>query len=744
MFSWELLRINSGGASQSGSSLSALNDLPDAASQRDAVVGDAEASAASQSFIDGFLSRYPKTVLQTLLCDRTTGHNIIWADNEYEALGEGYAGDDEITVEKITGPNSSIIKPRIAKEAGRQSQRTKSRAEVFSPAWLCNQMNNDLDEAWFGRREVFNTEANAEDGVKSWVPTVEPVVFPKSKGHGWRAYVEAPKLEVTCGEAPFVCSRYDTVTGAELPVAERVGFFDRKLRIVSEKTKTRKEWVRRALDALRASYGYEYQGDNLLIARINVFETFADHLRAGWGSGPDADEANQAAWVVSWNFWQMNGLTDAVPTNKMDVAFESTLGTFEGPEPELVQTSLIDLFGDVFQDETTKEEEVEEPKETVPLCVLYDWKVGEPFEFVSLKGRASDMGKKFYAVIGNPPYQEDSGDTSDKPIYDTFMNEAYKIGEKVELITPARFLFVAGKAPKAWSRGMLQDEHLAVLDYKPVASDVFPGVGFKGGVAVTLRDSSKKLGPIGHFIPNQTLRNIVSKIVKLAEFSALSNLVNPTEYYNISSHLYDVHPEILAMKIVVKGKEVPLVSKGHESDLTTNILDKNPDLFFEEKPNDERDYKRVYGRQNGKRVFRFLRSDYLEPCEGLNNYKVIVAESNNSGAFGETLVEPIIGERDVAATQTFITIGFFKTKDEAEAALKYIKSKFARAMLGTLKVTQHNKRDAWDNVPLQDFTSNSDIDWTQSVADIDRQLYAKYGLDDEEIQFIESHVKEMN
>lgn len=306
-----------GGASQSRSPLSALNDAPDVASQHDAVAGDAEASAASQSFIDGFLSRYPKTVLQTLLCDRTTGHNIIWADNEYEALGEGYAGDDEITVEKITGPNSSIIKPRIAKDAERQSQRTKSRAEVFTPSWLCNQMNNDLDEAWFGRRGVFNTEANAEDGVKSWVPTVEPVAFPKSKGHGWRAYVEAPKLEVTCGEAPFVCSRYDTVTGAELPVAERVGFLDRKLRVVAEKTKTRKEWARHALDALRASYGYEYQGDNLLIARINVFETFADHLRAGWGSGPDADEANQAAWVVSWNFWQMNGLTDAVPTNKM-------------------------------------------------------------------------------------------------------------------------------------------------------------------------------------------------------------------------------------------------------------------------------------------------------------------------------------------------------------------------------------------------------------------------------------------
>lgn len=596
-----------------------------------------------EGFIESFDRRYPTFILKTLLCDRTTGRNIIWADNEYEALGDGYMGDDEMTVEKITGMNSGVIKPRIAKEQEKQSQRTKSRAEVFTPSWLCNQMNNDLDEAWFGRRDVFNTEIVADDGANTWTPTSDPIEFPKSKGHGWRAYVEATRLEITCGEAPFVCSRYDTVTGDELPVGRRVGFLDRKLRVVTEKTRTRKEWVRRALDALRATYGFEYQGDNLLIARINVLETFAEHLRDHWGSDPQQDELEQAAWIVSWNFWQMNGFTDAVPTNKMGAEVESTLGTFEEPEPEPIQPSLFDLFDDVFPDKTTEETKEEEPKETVPLCVIYDWQNGEPFEFATLKGKAAAMGKRFYAVIGNPPYQEDSGDTSDKPIYDTFMNEAYKIGEKVELITPARFLFVAGKAPKAWSRGMLQDEHLAVLDYKPVASDVFPGVGFKGGVAVTLRDSSKKLGPIGHFIPNQTLRNIVSKVVKLTEFSALSNLVNPTEYYNISSHLYEVHPEILTMKIVVKGKEVPLVSKGHESDLTTNILDKNPDLFFEEKPNDERDYKRVYGRQNGKRVFRFLRSDYLEPCEGLNNYKVIVAESNNSGAFGETLVEPIIG-----------------------------------------------------------------------------------------------------
>ena len=695
------------------------------------MAGDAEASAASQSFIDVFLSRYPKTVLQTLLCDRTTGHNIIWADNEYEALGEGYAGDDEITVEKITGPNSSIIKPRIAKEAERQSQRTKSRAEVFSPAWLCNQMNNDLDESWFGRREVFNTEANAEDGAKSWVPTVEPVVFPKSKGHGWRAYVEAPKLEVTCGEAPFVCSRYDTVTGAGLPVAERVGFLDRKLRVVAEKTKTRKEWVRRALDALRASYGYEYQGDNLLIARINVFETFADHLRVEWGSGPDADEANQAAWIVSWNFWQMNGLTDAVPTNKMDAAFESTLGTFEGSEPELVQTSLIDLFGDVFQDETTKEEETEEPKETVPLCVLYDWKVGEPFEFVSLKGRASGMGKKFYAVIGNPPYQEESeGNQRKTPIYNYFMDESFKVAAKAELITPARFLFDAGQTPKDWNRKILSDSHFKVMKFEADASMVFSEVEIKGGVAITYRDADSEFEPIGTFVAWEPMQSVLSKVGAACE-PCLSSLVTGAVPYKYSDEAKSQHPEYVEQM-------------GKSLDLRTNALDKLfGKLFFRDKQGDS-NYVAVYGLFNKKREYLWIKRSYIDVPDNFDGFKVLLSKASGAGTFGEKLASLAVASKQVAHTQSFVSMGNFNTEAEADALVKYLKTKFARSLLGILKVTQDVTPRVWGLVPQQDFSSSSNLDWSLPVADIDRQLYAKYGLDDEEIQFIESHVKEMD
>ena len=466
-----------------------------------------------EGFIESFDRRYPTFILKTLLCDRTTGRNIIWADNEYEALGDGYMGDDEMTVEKITGMNSGVIKPRIAKEQEKQSQRTKSRAEVFTPSWLCNQMNNDLDEAWFGRRDVFNTEIVADDGANTWTPTSDPIEFPKSKGHGWRAYVEATRLEITCGEAPFVCSRYDTVTGDELPVSERVGFLDRKLRVVTEKTKTRKEWVRRALDALRATYGFEYQGDNLLIARVNVLETIVEHLRNRWGSGPQQDELEQAAWIVSWNFWQMNGFTDAVPTNKMGAEVESTLGTFEEPEPEPMQPSLFDLFDGVSPDVKTEETAEEEPRETVPLCVIYDWQNGKPFEFASLKGKAPAMGKKFYAVIGNPPYQADKDDNDRKPpIYDRFMDSAYQVGERVELVTPGRFLFDAGQTPKAWNEKMLADEHLKVIMYESDASSVFPNTDIKGGIAVTLRDNMSVFGPIGTFTVHEELNTILKKI----------------------------------------------------------------------------------------------------------------------------------------------------------------------------------------------------------------------------------------
>ena len=690
-----------------------------------------------EGFIESFDRRYPTFVLKTLLCDRTTGRNIIWADNEYEALGEGYMGDDEISFEKITGMNSGVVKPRIAKEQEKQSLRTKSRAEVFSPAWLCNQMNNDIDEVWFGRRDVFNAEVVADDGIKTWATANEAIEFPMLKGHGWRAYVEAPQLEITCGEAPFVCSRYDAVTGERIPVAERVGFLDRKLRVVTEKTKTRKEWVRRALDALRATYGFEYQGDNLLIARINVLETFAEHLCDRWGSDPEQDELEQAAWIVSWNFWQMNGFTDAVPTNKMGAEVESTLGTFEEPEPEPMQPSLFDLFDDVFPSETTKKTEEKEQRETVPLCVIYDWRNSEPFEFATLKSEATNMGKRFYAVIGNPPYQADKDDNDRKPpIYDVFMDAAYQVGERVELVTPGRFLFDAGQTPKKWNEKMLNDEHLKVLSYESDASTVFPNTDIKGGVAITLRDSTFVCGAIETFTIYPELNEILKKVNHaVGKAPRLDSIIASQRCYKFSDLFYEANAD--------NENVVSQLGPGGRIKIVSKVLETIPEAFTKTPTAANDSDFRFYGRIGGKRGHRYIQKQFIQENNYLDGFKLLIPEANNSGKYGETLADPIIGIPGDGSTDTFLNAGPFATEKEVRNLARYYKTRFFRALLGVKKATQHSPSQVWKTIPLQDFTPNSDIDWSHSIADIDKQLYAKYGLDENEIDFIETHVKEM-
>lgn len=688
-------------------------------------MGLSELDTTGSGFIESFDSRYPTRILETLLCDRTTGRNIIWADDEYEALGEGYMGDDEITVERITGISSGIIKPRIAKEQEHQYQRTKTRAEVFTPSWLVNRMNNDLDAAWFGTRDAFNTE----DGT-TWRTITEPVAFPRRKGYGWHAYVESPLLEITCGEAPFVCSRYDTVTGDALPVAERIGFLDRRLRVVSERTRSRREWVRWALAALKASYGFEYQGDNLLLARINVFETFCEHLRERWGAGITDEDLDKAAWVVSWNFWQMNGFTCAVPTNKMDAVVQSTLYAFEEPVHRPIQPTFFDLL-DEPPLEGTAEEAVEEPAETVPLCVIYDWQENEPFEFQAMKGRTRPMDKKFYAVIGNPPYQEESeGNQRNLPIYNLFMDEAYKVSGKVELITPARFLSDAGQTPKEWNRKMLHDPHLKVMEFEPDASTVFSGVEIKGGVAITYRDEDADFGPIETFVPYEPLRSVLSK-VHATGADVLSSMVTGAVPYKFTDKAKQDHPEYVELM-------------GKSGDLRTNVLDNlYGKLFFRNKRGNSA-YAAIYGLFNKKRECLWIERQYIDVPDNFDGYKVLLSKANGAGTYGEKLSSFEIAAKGVGHTQSFVSVGNFKTEAEAENLVKYLKTKFARSLLGILKVTQDISPRVWSLVPVQDFTDAHDVDWSKPIPEIDRQLYAKYGLTDEEIGFIESHVKEMD
>lgn len=340
---------------------------------------------------------------------------------------------------------------------------------------------------------------------------------------------------------------------------------------------------------------------------------------------------------------------------------------------------------------------------------------------------------KFDVVIGNPPYQEetDSESTRALPIYHKFMDEAYKIAERVSLITPARFLFNAGFTPKSWNEKMLKDKHLKVEYYEQDSSKVFANTDIKGGVAVTYRDADTDFGAIGIFTAFQELNSIIKKVVS-TKSQSFSSIIYGQLIYQYTNKLTKDYPA-MPNATIQNGKYL----------FRTNAFNKFSVIFFDSKPDDGYEYIQILGLQKNKRVYKWVRRDYISEHTSLEKYKVFIPAVNGSGVFGEALSLPLIGTPMIGSTQTFLTIGSFDKKKEAKAVLKYIYSKFSRALLGVLKVTQHITSEKWKYVPLQDFTAASDIDWSQPISKIDQQLYKKYGLDQTEIDFIESHVKEM-
>lgn len=264
------------------------------------------------------LQQYPQA-LQILLIDHTTGGNIFWATDSYESQGDGYGFFDEISVEKITGLHGELLKPRAAKSRDEQYYRTKEKAEVFTPCWVCNKQNNQVDAIWFGGDSPFNEEIDLSDDEHSWKTKNEKIPFPTPDGKTWKKYVCANRIEITCGEAPYLASRYDATTGEYIEVPKRIGLLDRKLRVVSENTPSEpsklnyREWRRWATKAFQSIYGFEWQGDNLLLARESMFFSFLEHYKEKWGRFPQATAAIKIAEVISWNLWQMDGLTCGLP-----------------------------------------------------------------------------------------------------------------------------------------------------------------------------------------------------------------------------------------------------------------------------------------------------------------------------------------------------------------------------------------------------------------------------------------------
>lgn len=297
------------------------------------------------------LGSYPVEIaLNTLLKDKTTRKNIIFATDIYSS----YAIGEKAPVTK-NALNVISIQSRVEKSIEEKAQRTKTKAEVFTPSWIVNQMNNFCDEGWFGRKAVFNTEN--ED--RSWTTNESKILFYDKQS--WQDYIKLRRLEITCGEAPFVVSRYDSATGEEIPVKNRVGFLDRKLRIVSENTETEEDWIKWSTKALQSSYGYEYQGDNLLIARINILDSMCEYR--DWRFGGKTSDRQILDWanVITWNFWQMDGLTGCIPFGKIR-------------EPEQLGLNL--------DGEETGADIADQPDEE---CKIRDWRSDKAIKYNSMK-----------------------------------------------------------------------------------------------------------------------------------------------------------------------------------------------------------------------------------------------------------------------------------------------------------------------------------------------------------------------
>ena len=618
------------------------------------------------------LSMESADLLKILLKDRTTKKNIVWATHSYELLGKGFAPSDRINPSKVTGTYANLIQPRSEKSKYEQKDRTKIRAEVFTPTWLVEKQN--------GYVEAELEALDIED------------------------YIQVRWLEITCGEAPYMVTRYDTVTGEEIPLSERVGFVDRKLQRISREVSEEVTFYELVKKAYRASYGYEYQGDSLLLARENLLATFEDYYQAKTGNQPTLEQKKEIATIISYNVFQMDGLKKISPYSAK-----------QSPSQQL------SLFSDELE-----VQEVEESKTQIK-----DWKKNKMIGFECLSSEESEM--KFDVVIGNPPYQEEieGANTQTRPIYHFFMDESYKVSDKTVLVTPARFLANTGGTPKKWNHKMLNSRHLKVKFYELKSNKVFPGTDIKGGVVITYHDKNKEFEPIETFISEPLLDSIYRKVKKLQEPS-LSEIMFGSDSHKLTDIMFEDFPELISR-----------TDSSHRKAVSTNIFERYPEVF-KDKVDSNTEYVQIIGRERNGRSVKYLKKEYLREHPNLLFWKVILPKANGSGALGEVLSTPLIGEPLIGYSQTFISIGKFDTKIEAEACFKYIKTKFARAMLGILKLTQDNPPATWAKVPLQDFTVNSDIDWTQSVADIDRQLYQKYDLSPEEIAFIETHVREMD
>lgn len=658
------------------------------------------------------LADFGVEVLNELLCehafeahDKASNVHICWATDNYENAGFRY--NDKIQIESITGANKNLVRPRAAKSKDEQEKRTRDKGEVFTPSWVCNAQNNLIDDAWFGQSGLFNVQ-NEESHL--WIPNTNKIPFPTYDRKTWQDYVCDIRMEMSCGEAPYLVSRYDATTGCTIPINSRIGLFDRKLRVVGENVQNTDEWYLWAFAALKSTYGYEWQGDSLFLARVAVLYTFIDFYKDFVRQKklnyikPSQLLLLLAAKIISWNIFQMDGIRMVLP-----VPGEG------GKSKEQSSLSVVTTEATV-SDKNRKKNKVHQQNGIGQVVASWDkqtWNENEaPVEIVEF----NDW--KCNAIVGNPPYQQVDGGAgaSAIPIYNSFVNTAKQISRNyISIIMPSRWM-TGGRGLDKFRASMLDDTHILKLYDHYSANDCFSNVEIKGGVCYFLWDKNHNdkcdiytygsNGYIQHserflkekgekiFIRDPELIEIKRQVEMLGEKS-FESIVSSMKPYGLRGDFFK-NPAKYDLPSIRTSKK--------EGDITIIGLD-----------------------EKLHRTKRYIPQDYPLPQRDLfDKIKLFVPRNYGTGRMGDLPSKIELAMPFDICTETFVQIGPFQTVEEARNCEAYMRTNFFAVLVGIRKQDQGAGKSVYHYAPLQDFS----IRWT------DEMLYEKYQLTAKQIDYI--------
>ena len=654
-------------------------------------------------------------LLEPLLKDQTMGRNLLWATEAYTDLGCGFARDEEITQE-----NSCVIRNRAIKALEQQFDRTKSHAEVFSPIWVCNKMidaalEEDAINAQAACHHTAQVEADEDPQNEATVQTTD------QKTCAIESFLQSRWLEITCGEAPFLVQRYDVLTGEIIPIEQRRGILDRKLQSInSAETSPKKDIFKSILHAFQSVYGYELQGDNLLIARLNLYKTFEEYLEYFFHRKPTSKESLQIIEIITWNLWQMDGLTGCTPD-------------FE--EPASPKVFLFDV--------TTK---AHKPRETPKPCqirVYCSSKQNHTFTIPQLVAKGKGT-MKFDYIVGNPPYQEETvesvssmnGQVSVKNVFHLFQKNVDLIVNKITvLIYPSkRWLHRSGKGMNEFGLSQINSTKLSKIINYPNAKEVFKDSSINDGVGIVVKNQNKTEG--GFVYEYHKGEKLESRYFKNPGEDLL--ILNP-EDYNICTQI-----AIIGKKLGVKYLDERILPRSLFG-IESHFVQQNPSLVKPFDVNSKIDYStEIKLLTNDKAGSAGRTKCYVtDRCVIKNNqqyidqWQVVAISANPGGQRRDSQLEII--DNHTAFGRSKVALGSFKSEREAQNFYAYLKTYLVRFMF---LMTDENLTSLGKKVPdFMDYTQNNKyIDFSK---DLNEQLFKLFELSNDEINYIKTTIDEI-